>query len=103
MMTEPKKIKEMITMYHEDLFCLSGVNLLVLQVFCSMNSIQVQKIGRCLYYMTGLRIALPKQAMQTLKDDYLKHSFTTKTHDNVVLQKKVAAGKKKGSIIMRVK
>ena len=29
--------------------------------------------------------------------------FTTKTHDNVVLQKKVAAGKKKGSIIMRDK
>ena len=100
MMTKPKKVKEMMTMYHKDLFRLSGVNSLVLQVFCNMNSIQVQKLGRCLYYMTGLHTLAPKQEMQILKDDYLKYSFTTKTHDNVVLQRKVAAGKKKGSIIM---
>ena len=53
--------------------------------------------------MTGLHIPAPKQAIQTLKDDYLGHYFTAKTYDNVVLHNEVAAGKKKGSIIMRVK
>ena len=50
-----------------------------------------------------MRIPAPKQAMQTLKDDYLKYSSPTKTHDDVVLQKKVAAGKKKGSLLCKMK
>ena len=45
MMTKPKTFKEMTTMYHKDLFCLSGVNSLVLQVFCNMNSVHEYHSG----------------------------------------------------------
>ena len=98
----PELAKEMIGAHHKNLYRQSAVETLVMQAYCNFNGTQRDKVGRCLsYFSGGLRMTASKHETIALKNDYLLKNNTTLTHEKMMLQKKVSAGKKKGSTIMR--
>ena len=89
-----KEMKALIARHHPGIYRLNATETLVLQSFVSLNEKQIDKLGRVSFHLLGLRLLAPRQQRIDLKNSYIMTHFTSLQHHNVVMEKKVKAGKK---------
>ena len=84
-----KRVRELITSNHPNLYRASARETLVLQAYVKITNEQLRRLGRVQEYITGgLRLIAPVYEQIKLRDKYLFDNFTTLRHEKKMFSKK---------------